>query len=210
MNHRILFKLLVVVGSILANAGPCSAEPTTGKVALESGSKFNQALHDELVKITNDDQQARKTRVDDMKPDDWKRMAEVDRIHEIRIREIVDKAGWPGIKLVGADGSQCAWLIVQHCPLDFEEKCLPLLKRAVYENDASPMNYAYLFDRVQMFKGLPQSFGTQFRDDKLWKIEDLHHADERRKKVGLGPLSDYVKKMCEMNGWKFDPDLSKD
>jgi hypothetical protein len=52
-----------------------------------------------------------------------------------------------------------------------------------------------------MYRGQPQVYGTQFMNDKLVPIEDPRHVDERRKAVGLGPLSDYVALVCKMNGW---------
>ncbi len=128
-------------------------------------------------------------------------MHRMDEAHETRMREIIAKHGWPVKSLVGPDGSNMAWLIVQHCSLGFEEECLPLLEHAAAAGEATRMNFAYLQDRVLMYQGKPQVYGTQFWDNALWQLEDPVHVDDRRRSVGLGPLADYVELVAKMNGW---------
>ena len=52
--------------------------------------------------------------------------------NEDLIRKIVKEHGWPGISLVGEDGSRAAWLVVQHMDgdLDFQRSCLALMQEA--------------------------------------------------------------------------------
>jgi hypothetical protein len=40
------------------------------------------------------------------------RMEAVDKKNRDRLKEIVDKHGWPGRSLVGKDGAHAAWLVV--------------------------------------------------------------------------------------------------
>src|SRR5947209_9236632 len=42
------------------------------------------------------------------------RMAEVHRRNAARLTETLDRHGWPGRDLVGADGAAAAWLVLQH------------------------------------------------------------------------------------------------
>ncbi|HED66179.1 MAG TPA: hypothetical protein ENJ09_11565, partial [Planctomycetes bacterium] len=42
------------------------------------------------------------------------KMRELDAAHAARLKEVLREHGWPGISLVGADGSSAAFLIVQH------------------------------------------------------------------------------------------------
>jgi hypothetical protein len=78
----------------------------------------------------------------------------------------------------------------------FKKKCLPLLTAAVKKNDASAQDLAYLVDRVRVADKKPQVYGTQLDqvDGKLKPkpIEDEEHVDERRKEIGLTPLSEYL------------------
>ena len=61
--------------------------------------------------------------------------------------------------------------------------------------EASARDQAYLEDRVRIFSGQPQLYGTQFMYDKdelkPQPIEDPEHLDERRAAVGLGPFAEY-------------------
>src|SRR5437868_14544604 len=47
-----------------------------------------------------------------------KKFDEVDRKNTARLKEIVDRHGWPGKTLVGDDGARAAWLLVQHADKD--------------------------------------------------------------------------------------------
>lgn len=52
------------------------------------------------------------------------RLEGVDRPNRERLRVIMDEIGWPGIREVGSDGSQMAWLLAQHAPVEFQRECL--------------------------------------------------------------------------------------
>ena len=61
------------------------------------------------------DQEARLARRDD--PDRAERLEHLDRLHTERLRQIVERFGWPGRLTAGEAGSQAAWLLVQHADL---------------------------------------------------------------------------------------------
>jgi hypothetical protein len=124
---------------------------------------------------------------------------EIDRKNTAWLKEVVAKHGWPGKSLVGRDGAQAAWLLVQHADLDrdFQKKCLPLVAEAVKQGEAQPTHLAYLTDRVYLAEGKKQVYGTQMRtvDGKTVPapIEDEANVDKRRKEVGLGTMAEYMK-----------------
>src|SRR5262249_1178792 len=76
-------------------------------------------------------------------------MAAVDQRSRDRLKEVVNKHGWPGKSLVGKDGAHAAWLLVQHADGDlaFQKRCLALMKAAP-KGDVEPQNVAYLTDRI--------------------------------------------------------------
>ncbi|MCC6615873.1 MAG: hypothetical protein IT320_20555 [Anaerolineae bacterium] len=122
----------------------------------------------------------------------------VDHAHTQRMKAIIAEHGYPGFRLVGLQGTQAAWLLIQHADhdLDFQKQCLELLRRAVEAGDALPSNLAYLSDRVRVAEGLPQIYGTQFHGhDQPLPIEDEANVDARRAAMGLEPLADYVAAM---------------
>jgi hypothetical protein len=128
----------------------------------------------------------------------------VDSRNARRMDEIITQYGWPGKSLVGADGANRAWLLVQHCDLEFQDKCLPLLEKAVAAGEAAGRDYAYLLDRVLMRHDKPQLYGTQYRTvsgvTTVHPIFEPEQVDVRRQKVGLGPWADYDRKMRGRDG----------
>lgn len=128
---------------------------------------------------------------DQADPVDWSHYQAVQRANTARLTAIVTRYGWPGIHLVGARGSDAAWLIAQNSnDPALQARCLALLEDAVKREDASPKDLAYLTDRVLLNQGKPQRYGTQFHVDShgestLEPVEDATHLDARRKAVGL-------------------------
>ena len=119
------------------------------------------------------------------------------------LKELVTNHGWPTNSRVGEEGSGHAWLLVQHAEIEFQEQCLPLLRAAVAAQDSSPKNLAYLEDRVNMRRGRPQRYGTQFNYGanglELYPLEDEERVDEWRAEVGLGTMAEYEERMRAQN-----------
>ncbi|MEP7009231.1 MAG: DUF6624 domain-containing protein [Acidobacteriota bacterium] len=161
----------------------------------------DRVLHDELLRMTADDQAARAALGDVPTLEQAERVAEVDGRNLARFRDIVAQRGWPGRALVGADGAQAAFLLAQHADSDpvFQRLCLTRLGEALARGDAAPSQLAYLTDRVRMAAGEPQVYGTQFREVagrlEPFPIEDAEHVDRRRAEVGLGPLAEYAERL---------------
>ena len=126
-------------------------------------------------------------------------MRETDRENLAWMREVVRRHGWPGKSLVGTDGANAAWLLVQHADHDrpFQKRCLVLLEEAVKKGEAAGEQLAYLTDRVRVGENKKQVYGTQLRlvDGKYrpQPIEDEANVDKRRKAVGLPPLAVYLR-----------------
>lgn len=127
------------------------------------------------------------------------RMNSVDKTNTRRMHGIIDKYGWPGKTLVGKDGAGAAFLLVQHADRDtaFQKRCLPLLRAAAEQGEASKSDVAYLTDRVLVADGKKQLYGTQcsWKDTivEMEPIEDSINVDERRAEVGLEPLDVYMR-----------------
>jgi|GEM_PF-3723445 len=156
---------------------------------------MDDCLRAELLAMASEDQAMRRRLADNGALAD----PEVDRRNTARLKEIVEARGFPGKSLVGEDGAGAAWLLVQHAPdRAFHRRCLDLIRQAVDAGEASPRSYAYLLDRVRMFGGEPQVYGTQYRYQQrdmhvsCHDIEDVAGVDERRRSVGLGPLSEQM------------------
>ena len=179
----------------------------------------NAALRAELHSMVEKDQEARMKLIEWMKKSgqtdapslkekedvpEVKRLQELDKKHTTRLKEIVEKHGWPGITLVGVKGAHDAWLLVQHADHDraFQKRCLQLMEAAAKRDEVSKQDLAYLTDRVLVGEGKKQRFGTQFKEDKgemvPQPIEDEANVDSRRAEAGLVPLAEYKKMVEEM------------
>jgi hypothetical protein len=126
------------------------------------------------------------------------RMVRTDSAHSRRLRELVDRHGWPRPTEVGEEAVGGAFLVVQHSPyLDWQAAMLPLIEDAVGAGELDGQSYALLYDRVQMNRGQPQRYGTQLRmaEDgglRVYTIEDPAAVDSLRAELGMPPLSVYL------------------
>jgi len=125
------------------------------------------------------------------------RMAEVHARNARALESLIEEHGWPGKSLVGDDGAQAAWLVLQHAigSPAVQRKCLPLLRDAAARGEADPAHPAYLEDRIHFFERRPQLYGTQLDWDDYgqltpWLLQDPDRVDEHRHSVGLPPLAD--------------------
>jgi hypothetical protein len=120
-------------------------------------------------------------------------------IHEqnaARLTQILDAHGWPHEQLVFADGAYAAWLSAQHaiCDPPLQRRALALLEKESLAQNVPRWQPAYLSDRIAMYEGRPQKYGTQSLDDprdglsRPWLLEDPLRVDALRASVGLAPL----------------------
>ena len=181
---------------------------------------LNRDLQQELLRRYREDQQARTELIDWMKsqkvqaPAQAKRqefpaaqkLRAIDRANTQRMKEIVARYGWPGSSLVGKDGANAAWLLVQHADADraFQRECLRLMEQAAAKGEVSKTDLAYLTDRVLVGEGKKQRYGTQAHEVngrfEPSPIEDPANVDKRRAEVGLQPLAKYMEQIQKTYG----------
>ena len=129
----------------------------------------------------------------------WDKVTEIDRKHTFRMREIVDEIGFPTISKIGKQANADSWLLIQHSPdIGLMQEYLALMEKQ-NDDEYQKMHYAYLKDRILLYEKKPQIYGTQVvMDDKtnkfkLWDVENEAELNERRKKIGLEPIEEYLK-----------------
>ena len=118
------------------------------------------------------------------------------------LEKIIETYGWPKISLVGKEGADAAWLILQHSISrpDFMKRCFPVFESAVHENEARSRHLACLTDGIRYFSREPQVYGSYFDWNEKgqlcpWVIENPENVNERRKKMGLNTLEERIKEM---------------
>lgn len=133
------------------------------------------------------------------------------------LARVFDDIGWPGRREYGDEGAGAAFLILQHAigHPDLQRRGLSLLLDAIPEGQANALDAACLSDRISVFEGNEQTFGTQFDWDSNGQlspapVRDPETLDERRESVGLPPMAETIADMrarAASEGHKPPPDI---
>ncbi len=187
---KILFLIGIIPTFLICNSTPTLEEECLSQVCA------NPALSFEIIEMARLDQLIRSRWIQTKDDALLEEIKKIDQLHSEKLTIIIKAYGWPGIQLVGNEGADAMWLLVQHSPnLEFQKKCLILLEDAVLEKDALPKHFAYLKDRILVTEGKKQIYGTQLQliEGKVifYPIEDEDSIDSRRSSVGLCPLAEY-------------------
>jgi hypothetical protein len=165
------------------------------------GEPTRPALRRELLFMMERDQEARTAAMASSLSTDnptFAAVTAIDAENLSRLKHIIIQDGFLSRSMVGDDGVNAAWLLVQHADSDstFQARILKILAARVRRHEFDSVELAMLTDRVLVHQGKPQRYGTQFGDDgsglKPGTMEDPAHVDERRLSVGLGPLAEYA------------------
>jgi len=131
-----------------------------------------------------------------------------DSLNLVEVERIIKEYGYPGKSLVGEPENEAAWFVIQHS--DKIEVYFPLIKKAGEEDEIGMTKVAMMEDRMLMYRGEAQIYGTQGKgifkvknptkqDDVLyiiWPIKDPENVDELRKAVGFNStVEEYAKRL---------------
>lgn len=123
------------------------------------------------------------------------RMEEIHRTNASRLRQIIAVFGWPGHALVGEQGAKAAWRIALHSYAEpaFMRQCRDHIDRATQSGDLPRWQFALIDDRIRVYEGRPQRYGTQLRlgPDGLepHPLENEGRVNSMRMQAGLPPLA---------------------
>jgi hypothetical protein len=159
---------------------------------------MNAALRSELIQMDEHDQSVRAELAADgsLFNGYHPRMAAVHDANAARLRDAIAQFGWPSEPLVGVDGAKAAHRIAQHAinhPA-FMRECRRLLDVASTRGEVPRSQFAYIDDRIRVYEGLPQRYGTQWCGGPTglepYPLEDSAQVDARRADLGLPSLSE--------------------
>lgn len=129
----------------------------------------------------------------------WQSMRQADSTNLIKVKTILDNYGWLGTDIIGQQGNNTLFLVIQHADLKTQEHYLPMLQDAVKKGNASSSGLAMLEDRIEIRNNRKQIYGSQIGRDPVSNnyfvspLIDPDNVDKRRAEVGLGTISEYVK-----------------
>lgn len=176
---------------------------------------MNDTLRAELIQMDDYDQAVRAELAADgsLFEGYHPRMAAVHDDNAARLRAIIASHGWPTESLVGVDGAKAAHRIAQHSinHPELMRECRRLLDEASTSGEVPRWQFAFIDDRIRVFEGSPQRYGTQWHDGpegpEPFTIEDPDHVDERRAELGLPSLDEL--RASAPREWTWDPDAAQ-
>jgi hypothetical protein len=186
---------------LLCFAAGVLADDKANEKEKDKDDPFNQELHDELLKMSDQDQELQKELLKNPKNPDQallRKLNDLRRKNTNKLKDIVDKYGWPTPKLVGNDGVNAAFVLTQHAiDREFQKKCLKQMEALAQKEELPAQYFAGLTDYILIMERKRQRYGTQFMIDKKGElvphpIEDEKNVDKRREEVGLPKLADHI------------------
>lgn len=102
-----------------------------------------------------------------------------DSLNLIEVKHILDTKGWLGAETVGETGRSTLFLVIQHADPKTMEHYLPMLRKAVKNRKADSRDLAKLEDRVLVFHGKKQLYGTQLTRNSTTQKYVLDPLDDR-------------------------------
>jgi hypothetical protein len=149
--------------------------------------------------------------------------AEQKRLDSINIsilRSFLDKYGFPNTYQSGIKGRQTITFVMQHAPLEIQEKYYPMWVDAYKKNNITGYSLALLEDRINMERNRKQYYGTQHKTDgKKDYLYPVVNPDSinvwRKQMLNLFPtieweFENYYSKKWNIGDYKVQlPDLIK-
>ncbi len=161
---------------------------------LQYQDQYFRIIEDSLIRCCN------KTNPELLKANDRKMVIQ-DSIILIKIKEIIQIYGYPGLSKVSPDYMNTVVLILLHSDLKTQELYVDLIKQEIDKGEIGYEWYPYLIDKIQIGKKQEQEYGTQCGLDEkinqfiLSPTRDLKTLDNRRRQYGLPPVNEYLKSM---------------
>lgn len=122
------------------------------------------------------------------------RQEDEENLNEAKI--IIENYGWLGKSKVGLKGNNILWQVIQHSEVEQQIKFIPLIRASVQRGETLPHKLGYLEDRIRTNMDKNQIYGSQYmalpNGNFLYPVEDFNKINEKRRKIGLGPIEEYM------------------
>ncbi|ELR69602.1 hypothetical protein C900_04827 [Fulvivirga imtechensis AK7] len=119
-------------------------------------------------------------------------MNAIDSLNQQQTVSIIEQCGFPTKDEVGGEGMTTVFLVLQHSSSSLMAYYYPQIKRAVERGDIRKSSFALMQDRLLMWNGFKQIYGSQISNGSLYALEDPETVNERRATMGLDPIEDYL------------------
>lgn len=198
----------IIIGLIIVNF-------SFGQTQNKKG--FDESLMAQLDTIHQEDQKYRLQLMEILKKSDRNEsdnleilalseiINEKDSINLLKIEKILNEQGWLGADVIGEQGNNTLFLVIQHSDLEVQLKYLPMMQEAVKLGNIKSNDFALLEDRIAVRQGKRQLYGSQIYtnydtgESYVYPLIEPEKVNERRAKAGLDEsIEDYVKRAVGM------------
>ena len=139
----------------------------------------------------------------------FQQMRGLDSVNQVYVRQLLATTGWPAHSQVGDTAARTVYLVVQHTGRAAIAQHLPALRRLVRQGEAEATDAATMADRLAMFSGKKQRYGTQVANwvrpdgtQVVWPVQHPARVNRDRRRVGF---STTVEQNAAALGAQYDP-----
>ncbi|GJM36299.1 MAG: hypothetical protein DHS20C18_53000 [Saprospiraceae bacterium] len=135
-------------------------------------------------------------------------------VNERKVKEILDKYGWPEKEVIGEQGNRTICNVIQHSDNEIRLKYLPMMKEAVKMKKLAPQFLVRAEDRIATERGDLQIYGGQMKyypetkSFNVWPVFDPVNIDKRRAAIGLGPIAEHLKNRFNFE-WNLEEQIKR-
>ena len=135
-------------------------------------------------------------------------------VNEQKVKELLDKYGWPTQEMIGEAGNRTICNVLQHSSLEVRLKYLPMMKKAVLDKKLVPRLLVRAEDRIATDNGDLQIYGGQMKfypetkTFNVWPVYDPVNIDKRRAEIGLGPIAEHLKNRFDFE-WNLEEQIKR-
>ncbi|WP_342644768.1 DUF6624 domain-containing protein [Mucilaginibacter sp. CSA2-8R] len=115
------------------------------------------------------------------------------------VSTLLDQCGWPDN--LDLTENSTIFLVIDHGDVSYIKKYLPLIYQKMQQGVVQKSDYATISDRLLMYEGKKQVYGTQTYRNQLsglttvWPVENAAQLDEQRKAMSLTPMNEYIESL---------------
>ncbi len=116
------------------------------------------------------------------------------------VADVLKKYGFPDAQMVGRKGVMAFYILVQHSHSpELIREALGMARPLVLRGEMARHDYALMVDRLRMYQGKEQIYGSQVSEDggkvEPYPIQDRASLDRRREIMGMEPFDAYLSSM---------------
>lgn len=211
---RVFLKRLVCL--VCCCAGIQAAVAQDIDAMLASAYERDQSVREEVVTLLRLVNEGHVELVDSL-VDASERMQCIDS-ENLQLVQSLLKDGFP--KGLAESSYEAIWIIIDHADVTVQEQYLPVMKKAARKGLISANSLATLCDRIDLYRGRCQKYGTQsymvtVDGEKvcyIWPVRRPQRVDVLRRRIGTCPMDEYVELLRSTTGGTvvYDPALTMD